>query len=119
MYTYYFEKLNVWAISRKLVKDIYLISSKFPKSELYGFTSQIRRAAISIPNNIAEGSARSSKKDQANFTTIAYASAMEVLNLLILGVDLGYLDNQKYLESRVLLEEVSNKLNALKKSQLA
>ncbi len=119
MYIYYFEKLNVWKISRKLVKDIYKITAGFPETELYGLTGQIRRAALSIHTNIAEGSARNSNKDQIRFTTFAYSSSMELLNLLILSVDLNYLDNEDFVSLRQSIEEISNKLNALKRSQAA
>ena len=84
MYTYYFEKLEVWKLSKDLVKEVYLITNNFPNEEKFNIVSQIRRAVISIPTNLSEGSSRSTRKDQANFTTISFSSLMEVLNLLIL-----------------------------------
>lgn len=80
-------------------------------------TNQLRRAAVSVSNNLAEGSARKTKKDQANFTTMSYSSLMEVLNMLILALDLEYINEKDYLELRPLVEEITNKLNALRNSQ--
>ncbi|MEO8236157.1 MAG: four helix bundle protein [Flavobacterium sp.] len=80
MFIYSFEKLEVWVESKNFSKSIYLITSKFPDNEKYGLISQLRRASISICSNIAEGSARNSFKDKAHFTTMAFSSAVEVLN---------------------------------------
>ena len=117
MYTFSFEKLDVWKRSRALVKEVYKLTKSFPKEEKYGVVSQIRRAAISVSNNLAEGSSRKSQRDQANFTQISFTSLMEVLNLLILSSDLDFITEDKYFELRPLVEEVSNKLNALYNSQ--
>ena len=78
MYTYYFEKMEVWKLSKELVKEIYSLTKEFPKMEEFGLISQLRRAAVSVPTNLAEGSARSTKKDQINFTVISFASLMEL-----------------------------------------
>ena len=118
MYIYSFEKLDVWNKARLLNTKIYTVSSKFPKQEIYGLTSQIRRAVVSVSSNIAEGTSRVSYKDKARFTSIAYSSLMEVLSQLILAVDLGYAENEEYDNIRPLIEEVGNKLNSLRKSQL-
>ncbi|EOG6905277.1 four helix bundle protein [Flavobacterium psychrophilum] len=80
MFTYSFEKLEVWVESKNFSKSIYLVTSKFPDNEKYGLISQLRRASISICSNIAEGSARNSFKDKAHFTTMAFSSAVKVLN---------------------------------------
>ena len=80
MYIFSFEKLEVWIESKEFTKQIYAITSKFPDTEKFGLISQIRRASISIASNIAEGSARKSFKDKAHFSTIAFGSAVEVLN---------------------------------------
>jgi four helix bundle protein len=93
------------------------LSAEFPKEEKFGLTSQIRRAAVSIPTNLAEGSARKTSKDQSNFTTTSFSSLMEVLNLLIISADLNLIEESHYLNSRPLIEEISNKLNALRNSQ--
>ncbi len=118
MKKYYFEKLDVWQKTRVLTKSIYIISRKFPDEEKFGMTSQIRRAAVSINCNIAEGISRQTGKDQARFTEIAYGSLMEVLNLLILAVDLEYITESDLNEERIKIEEISNKLNALRETQL-
>lgn len=86
MYTYSFEKLEVWVESKDFAKRIYLVTSKFPDTEKFGLTSQLRRASVSISSNIAEGSARKSYKDKAHFSTIAFGSAVEVLNQLIIAI---------------------------------
>ena len=116
MHQYSFEKLNVWQNSRKLTKEIYSITKKFPSDERYGLISQMRRAMISVSSNIAEGSSRKTKKDQAHFYTIAYSSLIELLNQIILSLDLIYIDNEQYLELRNSIELISNQLNALRNS---
>ena len=89
-YVYSFEKLMVWQKSIKLAKQIYSITSNFPKEEIYGLTSQIRRAVISISSNIAEGYVKSSSKEQIRFSEIAYGSLMVVLNQVIIAREFGY-----------------------------
>jgi four helix bundle protein len=118
MYTYSFEKLGVWVESKDFAKRIYLVTSKFPDTEKFGLTSQLRRAFVSISSNIAEGSARKSYKDKAHFSTIAFGSAVEVLNQLIIAFEIGLLSEQDYNESRILLESITNKLNALRNYQI-
>ena len=117
-YTYSFEKLEVWQKSRALVKSIYLITREYPDDERFGLISQMRRCSISIASNLAEGTARKTMKDKAHYTTMAYSSALELLNQLILSLDLGFIYENKYLELRILIEEVTNKLNSLRNSQL-
>jgi four helix bundle protein len=118
MHTYPFEKLIVWQRSRELNKQIYTITSKFPSEEKFGIVSQIRRAGVSVSNNLAEGSARISSKEQARFSEIAYSSLMEVLNLYILAHDLNFLNTKDLEEIRPLIEEISWKINSLRISQL-
>tara|TARA_R110002073_G_scaffold40547_1_gene114829 strand:+ start:35807 stop:36157 length:351 start_codon:yes stop_codon:yes gene_type:complete len=113
MYTFSFEKLNVWKDSIKPVKDIYKITERFPDKEKFGLTSQVRRATIS---NLAEGLTRDTKKDKKRFITMAYGSTMEILNQLIIAQELDYISEESYLATRSELEKISNKLNALKKS---
>jgi four helix bundle protein len=116
-YTYSFEKLQVWQKSISLVKSIYLMTQKFPKEELFGLSSQIRRAAVSIPTNLAEGVARKSSKDQAHFSNIAYSSLTELLNLLIIAHELNMLPTESYESLRNQIEEISRMINALKTKQ--
>lgn len=95
-----------------------MITKDFPADEKYGLTSQIRRATISVSSNLAEGAARKTSKDQAHFSTIAFGSLMELLNQLILAADLEYIANDKLTELRLKIEEIGNKLNALRNSQI-
>ena len=118
MRAYYFEKLDVWQKRRLLMKSIYTISQKFPPEEKFGIISQIRRAVISINCNIAEGVSRQTGKEQARFTEIACGSLMEVLNLLILSQDLLFISDEEVIQLRPLIEEISNKLNSLRETQL-
>jgi four helix bundle protein len=118
MFEYSFEKLRVWQKARTFVKDIYLITKKFPESEKYGLKSQIQRSAISVSSNIVEGSTRLSRKDQAYFMQLAYSSLMECLSQLILANDLGYLDDSNLQGLRQKTEELSNLLNSFRKSLL-
>jgi four helix bundle protein len=83
--------LNVWNNSINLVTQIYKITKDFPKNEIFGITSQIRRAAVSIPSNIAEGAARNSKKEFNNFLSIALGSASELETQIIISKNLNYL----------------------------
>ena len=117
-YRYSFEKLNVWQNARKFVFFVYQITNKFPNQEKYALTDQIRRAAISIPANIAEGTSRITSKDQAHFSSIAYSSLMEVLSHFYLALDLNYIDVNTLNELKLKIYEISNQLNSLRKSQL-
>ncbi len=115
---YSFEKLEVWNESRKLVVWIYKISNQFSQDEKFGLTSQIRRAAVSVVSNLAEGSARNSPKDKANFTQIAYSSLIEVLNHLIISRDLEYINDSILAEGRGMIEKLTPKIAALRNAQL-
>jgi four helix bundle protein len=119
MYEYYFEKLDVWKLCIELNVRVYMVTDSFPDSEKFGLTSQLRRAIVSVSNNIVEGLSRSSFKDQARFSTIAYGSLMESLNLLIIAKELAYLSSGVYMEIRKMINEVSNKINALRNTQLS
>ena len=116
-YSYSFEKLDVWQKARQLVVKTYRLTAKFPSEEKFGLVSQIKRATISITSNIAEGTSRSSLKDQIRFTEIAYGSALEVYCQLVSSVDLGFISENDFQEIDLHLKEVTNKLNALKNSQ--
>ena len=118
MFTYSFEKLEVWVESKNFSKSIYLVTSKFPDNEKYGLISQLRRASISICSNIAEGSARNSFKDKAHFTTMAFSSAVEVLNQLIISFEIDFISENEYFKLRGDLESITNKLNALRTYQV-
>jgi four helix bundle protein len=117
-YQYSFEKLEVWKDSKELVKKIYACTEQFPKAEIYGIVSQMRRAAISISSNLAEGSGRTNQKDQAHFFQLAYSSAIELLNQLIISLELQYLETETYTEARSMIEGLTVKINSLRKQRL-
>ena len=91
-----FHKLGIWQRSHQLTLDVYKVSKSFPKDELFGLTSQIRRVASSIPTNIAEGCGRASNKDYAHFLQIAIGSASEVEYELLLAHDLEYINDEAF-----------------------
>ena len=111
-----FEKLSVYQRIRLFVKDVYLVQQSFPKEEKFALCDQIRRAAISITSNLAEGSGRDSYKEKIHFISIAYGSLMEVYSQLQLSVDLGYLDKEKYLLLRQDIISISKMLSGLRSS---
>lgn len=117
-FTYSFEKLEVWQLSRILKKKIYLLTQKFPKEERYGLASQLRRCAGSITANLAEGSGRATPKDRAHFTNMSYASALETLDHLITSFDLKYIEEETYRQLRLDLNKILGKLAAFYKYQL-
>ena len=117
-FVYGFEKLIVWQKSIELAKIIYSITSKFPRNETYGLSSQIQRAVVSISSNIAEGYVKYSPKEQIKFSETAYGSLMEVLNQTIIAKELDYISKADYLIIRQNVEEISRMLNALRNSQL-
>ena len=92
---------------------VYALTNDFPKHEIYGLSSQMRRAASSIPSNIAEGSARSSKKDFRHFVTIAHGSNCELQTQLLIAGSLGYVSQAKLLEAEGLSHEVGRMLSGL------
>ena len=116
MYTFSFERLDVWIKSRYLTKRIYKMTQEFPNSEKFGIVGQLRRAIISVCSNIAEGSSRKTKGDQIHFYNIAFSSLMETLNQLIISNDLEYIDNLSLDESRKEIHTISSMLNGLCKS---
>jgi four helix bundle protein len=111
-----FERLSVWQSSRRLTGEIYAVTKAFPRDELFGLTGQLRRAAVSIAANIAEGSGRNSDADFAHFLEIAYGSAMEVASLLFVAADAGHLALAVRDTLLGLTTEVTAQLNALNRS---
>ncbi|REG88174.1 four helix bundle protein [Winogradskyella sediminis] len=90
-----FKELQIWKRSRLFCSEIYAITSKFPDSEKFGLTNQLRRASVSIPSNIAEGSSRNSNKGFARFLQISIGSAYEIETQLLISADLNFiLDNE-------------------------
>ncbi|KIC63953.1 four helix bundle protein [Chryseobacterium taiwanense] len=88
--------LKAWGDSISLIKEVYLVTKSFPKEELFGTTSQMRRAALSIPLNIAEGAARTSKKEFVRFLDISIGSIAELDTLLIISFELEFLSNEEF-----------------------
>ncbi len=108
-----YQDLIVWQKSMELVERIYRMTKVFPKEELYGLTSQIRRAAVSIPSNIAEGQARKSTAEFRNFLSIAQGSRAEVETQTLIAQRLGYVTSQQIQEIMNLLDEISRMPNTL------
>ncbi len=104
----YFKELKVWQKATDMVSAIYLQSQGFPKDEIYGLTSQIRRSAISIPSNIAEGCGRKSEKDFHNFLGIALGSAFELETQLILAMNLNFLSKQDFSPIESEIQHIQN-----------
>lgn len=111
-----FEKLDVWQKSKNLTVQLYKVTENFPDEEKYGLISQMRRAAISIASNIAEGSSRTGNRDQARFYVQAYSSAIELLNQLIISHELNFLQNDQYMKLREEIETITRMLNSLHQS---
>ena len=118
MFEYSFEKLEVWKDSVECVKYIYNVTKQFPDEEKFGLVSQLPRASISISSNLSEGTSRIINKDKAHFTTLAFSSAMEVLNQLIISKELEFITENDYLKLREQLSKITNTLNSLRKAQL-
>ncbi|MDD5055182.1 MAG: four helix bundle protein [Candidatus Peribacteraceae bacterium] len=114
-----YKDLRVWVKGRALVKIVYQLTKAFPKEELFGLTSQIRRAAVSIPSNIAEGSQRSSDREFANYVLIARGSIAELETQVLLSVDIGYLSNEHATPVLQLLDEISRMLHRLHSKLIA
>ena len=98
-----FKELGVWKKSRLFCSEIYAITSSFPSDEKFGLTNQLRRASVSIPSNIAEGSSRNSNKDFSRFLEIAIGSAYEIETQLLIASDLGFIHQEK---SELLIKEL-------------
>ena len=111
-----FTDLIAWQEGHKLVLLIYSITKKFPKEELFGLVSQIRRCAVSITSNIAEGFSRRSKKEKINFYHISLGSLAELQNQLIIIRDLKYIDSNEFNKIAKQTVRVSKLINGLKKS---
>jgi len=108
-----FRRLTVWQKSRRLALEVYGLTARFPKEEQYGLTSQVKRAASSIPANIAEGCGRESAADMARFLHIAGGSACELESHLILAHDLGFLEAVAYESALGGIGEIKRMLRSL------
>ena len=107
-----FKELQIWQKSRVLVKDVYKLTSDFPQSEIYGLTSQMRRATVSIPSNIAEGSGRKTNKEFSRFLEIAYSSALELETQLYLSFDLEFIIESVLEEFLVKIDELQKMISS-------
>ena len=112
-----FKRLNIWIKSMVLVKEIYLITNKFPKTEQYGLASQMQRAAVSIPVNIAEGSAKSSNKDFFRFLEISLGSICELETMTIIAKELNYINSDSFNSLDKQIQETALMIKSFK-SQL-
>ena len=111
-----YKKLNVWISSISLVKNIYNLTRKFPKEEMFVLTQQLRRAAISIPSNIAEGAGRNSNKEFKHFLSIANGSAYELQTQLILTIELNLVSKESIQPILNLIIEVQKMNYSFQKS---
>ena len=111
-----YKDLIVWQRSVALVTEIYKLTERFPKSEMFGLTSQMRRAAVSIPSNLAEGFARKSRAENAQFVRIAFGSGAELETQLTIAENLGFVEEKGSVLTRELLDETMRMLNKLSSS---
>ena len=109
------QNLEAWIKALDLVTDVYKGTEHFPKEERYGLTSQIRRAAVSIPANIAEGAGRHSKKEFAHFLSNSQGSASELETELIIANRLGYLDETSFARLIAQLERIGRLITGLRR----
>jgi four helix bundle protein len=100
-----YTKLEVWQLSRKLTGSIYEMTATFPKCEIFGLSNQMRRAAVSIPSNIAEGCGRRSDKDTIRFLYFARGSLYEVETQCYLALDRNYIENEHF---KIIYEELQS-----------
>lgn len=112
-------ELQVWQMAMDLVVEVYRISARFPADERYRLTAQLTRAVASVPANIAEGNARSTRRDYANFLSVAKGSLMETETFLILAVRLGYIAEASAAPALELITRVSKMLTALRSRLIA
>jgi len=109
-----YQDLIVWQKAMDVVVEVYRLTKKFPQGEFYGLTNQIRRAAISIPSNIAEGHTRNSRSEYLNFLSIAQGSRAEVETQMIISVRLGYLTSEETLPTLSLLNEINRIISTIR-----
>jgi len=114
----YLRKARGLAINQEIIAEIYRTTTTYPDSEKFGLSNQMRRAVVSVASNIAEGSTRISKKEQARFTEVAFGSMTELVCQMTLSADLGFIDVNKYNTLRNDAERITRMLNGLRKHQL-
>lgn len=116
---YHFKNLDAYKESKNLVMMIYGLLKQFPKEEQYALCDQLRRAVISVPSNIAEGSGRTSAKDQAHFIEMAYGSLMEVECQIDIAYDLSYISQDNINQVEELIDVVAALLSGLRNKYLS
>ena len=111
-----FKKIRVWEKAHQLTLTLYKLTDLFPSDERFGLVSQLRRAAASIPTNIAEGAGRETQKEFARFIHLATGSASEVEYLLLLSRDLGYISTEEYTKQDKNINDIKRMLYAFGKA---
>lgn len=112
-----YKNLDLWNLAMELVFDIYRLTGKFPAHEKYGLGDQLRRAAVSIPSNIAEGSARNTKKEFANFLYIAQGSLSELDTQIEIAKGLNYIDIDEYNAIEEKIDRIGKMITGLRRKQ--
>ena len=115
---YSYKNLDVYKEAKALVKMVYGLLKHFPKEEQYALCDQLRRAVISVPSNVAEGSGRTSMKDQAHFLEIAFASLQEVECQMDIAHDLGYVTQEELNATNTQISRVAAMLSGLRRKRL-
>ena len=119
---FYFQSLEIYQLSKNIVKETYVLTNKLPTSEKFCLINQMNRAAVSIPSNIAEGVARNTKKDKIHFLNISFASMMELVCQAEISKDLGYISEDELLEFSLKAKncavKISNYVSFLEKGSL-
>ena len=113
---HHLEQLKVWKLAMEIAKNVYIIAKDFPSEEKFGLTSQVRRAAVSIASNIAEGAGRYSDKEFAQFLSIASGSSFEIRTQLLLSEQLGFSSNENLIDVLNKLSELERMILGLRKS---
>ena len=111
-----FTDLNAWKEGHKLVLEIYRVTKNFPREEMFGLTNQMRRCAVSITSNVAEGFSRNTSKDKAQFYSISLGSVTELQNQLLVARDVGYLEKEEFSKIASQTVIVHKLINGLIKS---
>lgn len=111
-----YKNLKIWIDSARFAVEIYKLTNSFPKEEIYGLTSQLRRAGVSISSNIAEGSKRTTNKDFRAFLAIAHGSGAEIESQLFIAKELGYIMEKKYKETLLQLDGIMKMVASFSKS---
>lgn len=112
-----YKKLVVWQLAKDIAIDTYSVTKLFPQEERYGIVSQLTRAAVSVPSNLAEGSSRSSAKEQIRYIEVAYGSLMELSCQIDISYDLGFIDKKDFDSINKKIDNLSVKLTNFRNSK--